>query len=172
MRTPAGGSLTVALTDDQGRVLATASAAELARLATRGCPDHPQGGCDCPVLGPPPDTDRYTPTDRQQLFLTTRDRTCRMPNCGQRVGWADHDHVLAHSAGGCTSCTNLCCLCRSDHRLKTFAHRWRFRMDPDGTLHVTSPSGITRTTRPPGLRPPAAPPPHDPTADPADPPPF
>jgi hypothetical protein len=26
-------------------------------------------------------------------------------------------------------------------------------MDADGTLHVTTPSGVTRTTRPPGLRP-------------------
>jgi hypothetical protein len=89
-----------------------------------------------------------------------------MPNCGQRVGWADHDHVVAHSVGGRTSCTNLCCLCRSDHRLKTFARRWWFRMDPDGTLHVTSPSGVTRVSRPPGLRPPEPPPPPDPAADP------
>jgi hypothetical protein len=154
LRTPEGGSLTVALTDEDGRLLATASAAELARLAATGCPDHPAGDrCGCALLRPPSDTDRYTPTERQKTFVTTRDRTCRMPNCGQRVGWADHDHVVAHSRGGRTSCTNLCCLCRSDHRLKTFSRRWRFRMDADGTLHVTSPSGVTRTTRPPGLGP-------------------
>jgi hypothetical protein len=41
-------------------------------------------------------------------------------------------------------------LCRSHHRLKTFASGWRFAMDDDGTLHVTTPSGVTRTTRPPG----------------------
>jgi Domain of unknown function (DUF222)/HNH endonuclease len=173
LRVPDGGSLTVALTDADGRLLATASAAELARLAAKGCPDHPGGdGCGCPLLGPPPDTDAYTPTEKQKVFVTTRDRTCRMPNCGQRVGWADHDHVVAHSRGGSTSCSNLCCLCRSDHRLKTFARRWRFRMDPDGTLHVTSPSDVTRTTRPPGLRPPGLRPPErrpppDPATDPA-----
>jgi hypothetical protein len=167
LQTPQDGTLTVALADEDGRLLATASAAELARLAARGCRDHPlDDGCDCPLLGAPPDTDRYEPTPAQRRFVTTRDRTCRMPNCGQRVGWADHDHVVAHSAGGATSCGNLCCLCRSDHRLKTFARRWRFRMDPDGTLHVTSPSGVTRTTRPPGLRPPSPPPsPPDPLAD-------
>jgi hypothetical protein len=83
-----------------------------------------------------------------------------MPNCGQRVGWADLDHVVPHSCGGRTSCTNLCCLCRSDHRLKTFARGWRFALEPDGTLRVTTPSGITRTTRPVGLRrPPPQPPP-------------
>jgi hypothetical protein len=40
-------------------------------------------------------------------------------------------------------------------------------MEADGTLHVTTPSGITRTTRPPGLQlvSGAAP-------DPDDPPPF
>jgi hypothetical protein len=172
LRAPEGGSLTVALTDeDDGGLLATASAAELARVAAKGCPDHPQDGdaavgCGCAVLGSPPDTDGYTPTEKQKLFVTTRDRTCRMPNCGQRVGWADHDHVVAHSVGGATSCINLCCLCRSDHRLKTFARRWWFRMDPDGTLHVTSPSGVTRVSRPPGLRPPEPPPPPDPAADP------
>ena len=90
-----------------------------------------------------------------------------MPNCGQRAGWADHDHVIAHAVGAETTCTNLCCLCRSHHRLKTFARAWSFRMEPDGTLHVTSPSGVTRTTRPPGLRPPPPePPPYDPAAHP------
>jgi hypothetical protein len=41
-------------------------------------------------------------------------------------------------------------LCRSHHRLKTVAPGWRFALDDDGTLHVTTPSGITRSTRPPG----------------------
>jgi hypothetical protein len=155
---PEGGSLLFAITDTDGRLLATTTVGELLRLAKTGCPAHPGGDCGCPVLGVPADTDAYTPTGRQETFVTTRDRTCRMPNCGQRVGWADLDHVIAHSCDGSTSCTNLCCLCRTDHRMKTFARGWRFVMDPDGTLHVTTPSGVTRTTRPPGLRrPPPAP---------------
>ncbi|MDT0277135.1 HNH endonuclease signature motif containing protein [Blastococcus goldschmidtiae] len=149
---PAGGSLTFALTDERGRLLATVSAAELARLAARGCSEHPDAACDCAVLGMPEDTDEYAPRIAQRRFVTTRDRRCRMPNCGQRVGMADLDHVIAHSVGGRTSCANLCCACRSHHRLKTFAHGWEFRLEPDGTLRVTSPSGITRSTRPPGLR--------------------
>jgi hypothetical protein len=88
-----------------------------------------------------------------------------MPLCGQRTGWADHDHVIAHSAGGPTTCTNLCCLCRGCHRLKTLFKGWLFAIEPDGTLHVTTPSGVTRTSRPPGLR--RRPPPPD-----DDPPPF
>ena len=97
-----------------------------------------------------------------------------MPNCGQRVGWADLDHVVPHACGGTTTCTNLCCLCRSHHRLKTFARGWHFAMDPDGTLHVTTPVG--RSPEPPGRRG-LRPPPPEPTtrttagrAD--DPPPF
>jgi hypothetical protein len=163
LTTPDGGSLTFAITDERGRLLATVPAAELARLAERGCPDHADADadCRCAVLGPPGGTDGYRPTTAQRRFVTTRDRRCRTPNCGQRAGWADHDHVIPHAEGGRTTCVNLCCLCRSHHRLKTFARGWAFRMEPDGTLHVTSPSGITRTTRPPGLRPPEPEPPPD-----------
>ncbi|MGY1750294.1 DUF222 domain-containing protein [Modestobacter sp. SYSU DS0511] len=151
---PEGGTLTFAITGPDGELLATVTPAELARLAKRGCPQHPDGPCDCPVLGPPPPTERYEPTARQRAFVTTRDRRCRFPNCGQRVGWADLDHVVPHACGGATDCANLCCLCRSHHRLKTHAPGWHFAMTPDGTLQVTTPSGVTRTTRPPGLRPP------------------
>jgi hypothetical protein len=165
---PEGGRPVFALTDADARLLATTTVGELLRLARKGCADHPDGDCGCAVLGVPPDRDGYSPSSRQETFVTTRDRSCRMPNCGQRVGWADLDHVVPHACDGPTACTNLCCLCRTDHRLKTFARGWRFVLDPDGTLHVTTPSGVTRTTRPPGLRrPPPAPPP-----EPDDPPPF
>jgi hypothetical protein len=179
LRAPEGGSLTFALNDADGRLLATATPAQLARLARRGCREHPAGECVCPVLERPSPTDAYTPTAAQHAFVTTRDRTCRFPNCGQRAGWADRDHVIPHACGGSTDCADLCCLCRSHHRLKTLACGWRFAMDPDGTLHVTTPSGVTRTTRPPGLRPPEppgppaaarTPPPAAPPDD--DPPPF
>ncbi len=152
LQPPPNGSLTFALTDTDGRLLATTTVAELLRLAKTGCTQHPEGDCGCPVLSAPPATEAYAHTARQERFVTTRDRTCRMPNCGQRVGWTDLDHVIPHSCDGATTCTNLCCLCRSHHRLKTFARGWDVRMDPDGTLHVTTPSGISRTTRPPGLR--------------------
>jgi hypothetical protein len=178
LQTPEGGSLTFALTDADGRLLATTSARQLAQLARQQCATHGQQACDCPVVGRPAPTGAYTPTRAQDLFLTTRDRGCRFPNCGQRVGWTDRDHVIPHAAGGVTDCTNLCCLCRSHHRLKTLARGWQFQMSPDGVLHVTTPSGITRTTRPPGMRPPppepsdqTGSPPTDPTPD-DDPPPF
>ncbi|WP_106275591.1 HNH endonuclease signature motif containing protein [Geodermatophilus tzadiensis] len=154
VRTSPGGSVTLALTDDDGTLRATTSLEQLRRLAKRGCPTHSGLNCGCGVLDRPGQTDAYEPSGAQQAFVHTRDRTCRFPGCGQRVGWADADHVLPHACGGATDCANLCCLCRSHHRLKTFAPGWRFTMTPDGVLTVTTPSGITRTTRPPGLRPP------------------
>jgi hypothetical protein len=156
LRTPDGGSLIFAVTDAAGGLLATLDLGQLQRLARRGCRVHPGGACQCPVTGPPGATAAYEPTAAQRMWVRTRDRRCRFPHCGQRVGWADLDHVIPHATGGETCCSNLCCLCRSHHRLKTFARGWRFAMDPDGTLHVTTPSGITRTTRPPGLRRPQA----------------
>ncbi|GAA4749675.1 hypothetical protein GCM10023328_35400 [Modestobacter marinus] len=108
LTTPEGGTLTYALTGPNGQLLATLTPTELARLARRSCPTHTDpSSCECAVLGPPPPTDAYTPTDRQRAFVLTRDQRCRFPNCGQRVGWTDLDHVTAHACGGATDCTNL-----------------------------------------------------------------
>jgi hypothetical protein len=154
LQSPTGGRLDVAVVDQaSGALRATVTRSELERLARRGCRAHPGGTCECAVLDRPPAVDRYRPTPAQRRFGTTRDRTCRHPGCGNRALWADLDHVLAHAAGGITDCTNLCCLCRRHHRLKTHAPGWSFVMDADGVLTVTTPSGVTRVTRPPGLRP-------------------
>ncbi|WP_342670501.1 HNH endonuclease signature motif containing protein [Geodermatophilus telluris] len=109
------------------------------------------------MLDRPAAVDTYEHSAAQDVFVHTRDRTCRFPGCGQRVGWADADHVIPHAHGGPTDCANLCCLCRSHHRLQTSAPDWRFEMSADGVLTVTTPSGTTRTTRPPGVRPPPPP---------------
>jgi hypothetical protein len=174
VRAPRGGSLDVALTDERGALLACSTSGELARLAARGCPTHGRDAtCRCSVLTAPAAVDGYRPSAAQDRFLKMRDRTCRHPGCSRPAGLTDADHVVAYDCGGRTGCENLCCLCRSHHRLKTFARNWRFELLPDGTLRVTTPSGITRTTRPPGLCDameqralPAPPPP------PVDPPPF
>ncbi|NEL56668.1 HNH endonuclease signature motif containing protein [Goekera deserti] len=134
------------------------------------------GACACPVAGLPPAVDRYEPTPAQRRYVTTRDRTCRHPGCSNKAAAADIDHVHPYDQGGATTCTNLCCLCRRHHRLKTHAPGWRFTMTPDGTLTVTTPGGITRSTTPPGLLDgrPSTGSPGDSTAalDPDDPPPF
>ncbi|MBN1094051.1 DUF222 domain-containing protein [Blastococcus sp. TML/M2B] len=176
VQAPAGGTLALALTDDDGALLATTTPAELARLAARGCTTHGRNAdCGCPALGPPPAVPGYAHTAAQERFLRLRDRTCRHPGCGQPAGRTDADHVLPYDCGGRTTCHNLCCLCRTHHRLKTFARGWRYRLHPDGTLTVTTATGVTRTTRPAGLRHPqqqrALPPPRPSPAD-QDTPPF
>ncbi len=155
LRAPAGGSLRYAITDDAGGLLAVATDRELRAAARRGCRTHPAGGgadpdgvCRCPVLEVPGPVDRYRPTPGQVRYLHTRDRTCRHPGCANRAVWADADHVVAHALGGETRCENLCCLCRRHHRVKTHAPGWIHAMAPDGTLTVTTPSGVSRTSHP------------------------
>ena len=110
LRTPEGGTVTLALTDADGALQATTTLDQLRRLARRGCPDHPDGGCACAVLGRPPEADGYQPSAAQHAFLTTRDRACRFPDCGQRVGWADRDHVSrTPTAGRPTAPTRAAC---------------------------------------------------------------
>ncbi len=141
LQAPTDGTLTLSITDADGRLLAAVTRRELESAVRCG-----QG------LGAPPAVDRYEPTPAQRRFARTRDRTCRHPGCGNGAGWADLDHVVPHADGGATDCVNLCCLCRRHHRLKTHAHGWVYVMTPGGVLTVTTPSGITRISRPPGMR--------------------
>ncbi|MGY1686152.1 DUF222 domain-containing protein [Geodermatophilus sp. SYSU D00867] len=86
LRTPEGGAVTLALVDDDGTLRAT-TLDQLRRLARTGCADHPaDADCDCALLDRPDATDAYAPSAQQQAFVHTRDRTCRFPTCGQRVG--------------------------------------------------------------------------------------
>ena len=155
LQCPEDGSLGFAVHGPTGDLLATLSLEDLQQAVQRG-----EGAT------PPAATEAYTPTARQRAFVSTRDRHCRQPFCRRPAGWADLDHAVAHAEGGQTTCTNLCCLCRTHHRLKTLFRGWSFRMEPDGTLHVTTPSVSTRTTTPWAMRrrPPPPPPPDDPPA--------
>ncbi|WP_104525622.1 HNH endonuclease signature motif containing protein [Blastococcus atacamensis] len=153
VQAPPGGGLAVAITGDDGALLAAVTVTELRRIAARGCVVHGRGAdCGCALVGRPPAMPGYHRSTAQERFLRLRDRTCRHPGCSRSAGRADADHVVPYDCGGRTSCENLCCLCRTHHRLKTFARGWRFELLPNGTLLVTTPSGVTRTTRPPGLR--------------------
>jgi hypothetical protein len=140
LQAPTGGTLSISITDEDGRLIAAVTRRELETAVRCG-----KG------LGPPPAVDRYEPAPAQRRFTRTRDRTCRHPGCGNRAGWADLDHVVAHADGGATDCANLCCLCRRHHRLKTHARGWRYVMTSDGVLTVTTPGGVTRVSRPPGM---------------------
>lgn len=55
-------------------------------------------------------------------------------------------HTIAHPTGP-TQASNLKCLCRQHHLLKTF-WGWHDQQHPDGTVIWTSPDGQTYTTHP------------------------
>jgi hypothetical protein len=44
------------------------------------------------ALGPPPETDGYTPDAELDRFVRLRDRRCRFPGCRSRVRSCDLDH--------------------------------------------------------------------------------
>lgn len=84
---------------------------------------------------------------REQVSL--RDRTCVFPWCARPARNADVDHVVeydhdAEAEGrpqpGPTVSSNLACLCRFHHRLKTFT-AWTYRTVAPGVFEWTSPHG-------------------------------
>ena len=104
------------------------------------------------ALGPPPPTDRYTPTDALRRHVQLRDRRCRFPGCRRPGGRCDVHHVVRWPLGD-TSAANLCCLCRHHHRLVHQAPGWQLHALADGGLRFTTPTGQVLTTWPEGLLP-------------------
>lgn len=83
-------------------------------------------------------------------FVRCRDMTCRFPGCDQPAVHCDVDHAVAYPFGP-THPSNLRCLCRKHHLLKTFRSGpkgWRDRQQRDGTILWTDPTDHTWTTRP------------------------
>ncbi|MGZ4583912.1 MAG: DUF222 domain-containing protein [Mycobacterium sp.] len=89
----------------------------------------------------------YRPSAQLARFIRCRDMTCRFPGCDRPAEFTDIDHTIAYPFGP-THRSNLKCLCRKHHLLKTFWTGWRDKQWPDGTIVWTSPSGQTYTTRP------------------------
>ncbi|MGB0875891.1 MAG: DUF222 domain-containing protein [Mycobacterium sp.] len=111
--------------------------------------------------GQAPAESAYTPSRTLADFVRCRDLNCRFPGCDVPATEADIDHTVPYPAGP-THASNLKCLCRFHHLLKTFwtgEHGWHDRQQPDGTIIWTSPTGHRYITRPrgarlfPGLRP-------------------
>jgi hypothetical protein len=104
----------------------------------------------------------YTPSAALAAFVRSRDLTCRAPGCNAPATDCDLDHTIAHGDGGPTCASNLKCLCRFHHLLKTF-WGWRDEQLRDGTIIWTSPAGEKYVTHPgsaivfPGLCIPTAP---------------
>jgi hypothetical protein len=104
-----------------------------------------------PGLAPP--EPRYRPSAALADYVRCRDLTCRYPGCTVPATRCDVDHTVPYPFGP-TAASNLKCLCREHHLLKTFwsgVLGWRDRQLPDATVHWTTPDGRTHTTRPGAL---------------------
>jgi hypothetical protein len=99
-------------------------------------------------LGAPAPRHGYRPGAALDRFIRTRDRRCRFPGCRRPVCRGELDHRVAWPDGP-TDVTNLAGFCTGDHRAKHQAPGFRYAAEPDGTLVLTTPSGITAATEPP-----------------------
>lgn len=89
----------------------------------------------------------YRPSAALEEFVRFRDLTCRFPNCDVPAELCDVDHTVPWPFGP-THPSNLKCMCRKDHLLKTFWDGWSDLQFPDGTVEWTSPTGKTYLTHP------------------------
>jgi Domain of unknown function (DUF222) len=89
----------------------------------------------------------YPPSATLAEFVRCRDLTCRAPGCDRPATHCDIDHTIPYAAGGVTHPSNLKCLCRLHHLLKTF-YGWRDQQLPDATVIWTLPDGHTYVTTP------------------------
>ncbi|BBY16359.1 HNH endonuclease [Mycolicibacterium litorale] len=100
--------------------------------------------------GDAPPEPHYRPSIALQDFVRCRDLTCRFPGCDKPATLCDIDHTVPYPTGP-TNASNLKCLCRKHHLLKTFwtgQTGWRDQQLADGTVIWTSPSGQTHITHP------------------------
>ncbi|GAB7067990.1 DUF222 domain-containing protein [Mycobacterium hodleri] len=100
--------------------------------------------------GQAPPEPRYRPSKKLADFVRCRDLTCRFPGCRAPASNCDVDHTIPWPCGP-TAASNLKCLCRRHHLLKTFwggGNGWRDEQLDDGTIVWTAPDGRTRVTTP------------------------
>jgi hypothetical protein len=161
LATTGGGGLAerprIALTDAlSGALVALTDLPGLRRAGRCARATCRRGGTICnhdltgvPGLGPPGPTHGYRPSAALDRWVRARDRRCRFPGCRRRVprgGELDHDRRYPD---GPTSAGNLVGYCTTDHRGKHQAPGWVHRLEPDGTLTVTTPTGLVAVTSPP-----------------------
>jgi hypothetical protein len=138
------GSL-LALTDLPAMRRAATCGATACRRSPDRC-DHDLA--DRPGHGPPGPTNGYRPSAPLDRWVRARDRRCRFPGCRRRVprgGELDHGRPYPN---GPTSAENLAGYCTAHHRGKHQAPGWQHALAPDGTLTVTTPTGLTAVTTP------------------------
>ncbi|OBH27627.1 hypothetical protein A5692_24160 [Mycobacterium sp. E342] len=97
--------------------------------------------------GDAPSEQGYLPSAALADFVRCRDLTCRWPGCDCPAMACDIDHTIPYSVGGPTHASNLKCLCRTHHLVKTF-WGWQEKQLADATLILISPTGRTYVTTP------------------------
>ena len=100
-----------------------------------------------PLVTPAAAEPQYIPSAKLANFVRCRDLTCRAPGCDRPAVECDLDHTIPYADGGATHPSNLKCLCRVHHLIKTF-WGWRDRQLPDGTVIWTLPGGHAFVTTP------------------------
>ncbi|MDG4663377.1 HNH endonuclease signature motif containing protein [Mycobacterium sp. 236(2023)] len=90
---------------------------------------------------------QYRASAALQRFVHARDLTCRFPGCNKPAVHTDIDHTVPWPTGA-THPSNAKSYCRLHHLVKTFVPGWKDRQQPDGTVTVTTPAGLTYTTKP------------------------
>jgi hypothetical protein len=100
------------------------------------------------------DFGRGTRTISSSLWaaLVARDSHCRHPGCDRPASWCQGHHVVHYSQGGHTRLDNLVLACTRHHHI-WHDKGWRLKLDQDGVLELTSPSGQCYESRPPPFRP-------------------
>ncbi|MGF0313030.1 DUF222 domain-containing protein [Rhodococcus sp. IEGM1428] len=124
--------------------------AAIAADPTLGLALHPDGHGG--LLLPPPGALVYRPTVALAERIRYRDRTCRHPGCDVAAQQCEIDHIVPYfhrdpATGGWTIDTNLHCLCRYHHSLKTMG-LWTPVMLADGVEFWVSNAGTTAITVP------------------------
>ena len=100
-----------------------------------------------PLVVPAAAEPHYLPSAKLAAYVRARDLTCRAPGCDRPATGCDVDHTVPYADGGATHPSNLKCLCRTHHLLKTF-WGWRDKQLPDGTVIWTTPGGQVYVTTP------------------------
>ncbi len=102
-----------------------------------------------PIIGPiEADPERgYAPSRALADFVRYRDLTCRAPGCDRPAVQCELDHTVPWADGGATHASNIKCLCKTHHLLKTFCG-WQDQQLPDGTVIWTLPDGQVHVTTP------------------------
>lgn len=119
-------------------ILPPEQAARIAEHGTIRRLVHPGGAAPEP---------RYRPSRSLGAFVRCRDLGCRFPGCDVPAWDCDLDHTIPFGRGGSTQASNVKCLCRLHHLIKTF-WGWVDRQACDGTVTWTSPAGDTYVTTP------------------------